>query len=80
MIDGQVAPADLTGAGALDLVAATGPADWLRALRRALAERPGPIVGLAVEPLAAERYVTERHLCIDTTAAGGNASLLAASA
>jgi RHH-type proline utilization regulon transcriptional repressor/proline dehydrogenase/delta 1-pyrroline-5-carboxylate dehydrogenase len=27
-----------------------------------------------------ERYVLERHLCIDTTAAGGNASLLAASA
>ena len=24
-----------------------------------------------------ERYVVERHLCIDTTAAGGNASLLA---
>ena len=35
-------------------------------------------------PLVTERdparYVFERHLCIDTTAAGGNASLLAASA
>ena len=28
----------------------------------------------------AERYALERHLCIDTTAAGGNASLLAATA
>ena len=28
----------------------------------------------------AERYCLERHLCIDTTAAGGNASLLAATA
>jgi RHH-type proline utilization regulon transcriptional repressor/proline dehydrogenase/delta 1-pyrroline-5-carboxylate dehydrogenase len=27
--------------------------------------------------IAPERYVLERHLCIDTTAAGGNASLLA---
>lgn len=80
VIDGQVAPADLVSAGPLDLVAATGPEEWLRALRRALAQRPGAIVGLAVEPLAAERFVTERHLCIDTTAAGGNASLLAASA
>ncbi|WP_286240908.1 hypothetical protein [Neptuniibacter halophilus] len=25
-----------------------------------------------------ERFVLERHLCIDTTAAGGNASLIAA--
>ena len=80
VIAGPGAPADLAGAVALDLVAATGPEDWLRALRRALAQRPGAIVGLAVEPLAAERFVTERHLCIDTTAAGGNASLLAASA
>jgi len=28
--------------------------------------------------IAPERFVLERHLCIDTTAAGGNASLLAA--
>ena len=57
-----------------------GPADWLRALRRALAARPGAIVPLETAPVAPERYAAERHLCIDTTAAGGNASLLAASA
>ena len=27
----------------------------------------------------AQRFVLERHLCVDTTAAGGNASLVAAS-
>ena len=34
---------------------------------------------LVTELIGPERYVAERHLCIDTTAAGGNASLLASS-
>jgi RHH-type proline utilization regulon transcriptional repressor/proline dehydrogenase/delta 1-pyrroline-5-carboxylate dehydrogenase len=79
-LDGQVEPAALTGLPDLGLVAALGPEDWLRALRRALAARPGPIVALETALIAPERYALERHLCIDTTAAGGNASLLAASA
>ncbi|HMR59677.1 aldehyde dehydrogenase family protein, partial [Amaricoccus sp.] len=79
-LDGHVAPEALTGLPDLALVAARGPADWLRALRRALAARPGAIVPLETAPVAPERYAAERHLCIDTTAAGGNASLLAASA
>jgi RHH-type proline utilization regulon transcriptional repressor/proline dehydrogenase/delta 1-pyrroline-5-carboxylate dehydrogenase len=37
-------------------------------------------VPLETALVSPERYVVERHLCIDTTAAGGNASLLAASA
>jgi len=44
----------------------------------ALAGRSGPIVPLETTVIAPEGYVVERHLCIDTTAAGGNASLLAA--
>jgi RHH-type proline utilization regulon transcriptional repressor/proline dehydrogenase/delta 1-pyrroline-5-carboxylate dehydrogenase len=79
-LDGQVAPGSLTALPGLALVAACGPSDWLRALRIALAARAGAIVPLETEPVAAVRYVLERHLCIDTTAAGGNASLLAASA
>ena len=77
---GQPDPAALATTPGLALVAATGPADWLRLLRRALAGRDGPIVPLETALVAPERYVVERHLCIDTTAAGGNASLLAASA
>jgi RHH-type proline utilization regulon transcriptional repressor/proline dehydrogenase/delta 1-pyrroline-5-carboxylate dehydrogenase len=46
-------------------------------LRIALAGRDGAIVPLETRTIAPERYVVERHLCIDTTAAGGNASLLA---
>ncbi len=79
-LKGRVRPADLTGLADLALVAAHGPEDWLRALRRALAAREGPIVGLVTDAVAPARYAIERHLCIDTTAAGGNASLLAASA
>ena len=46
-------------------------------MRAALANRTGPILPLITETGAPERYVLERHLCVDTTAAGGNASLLA---
>ncbi|MBP7003237.1 bifunctional proline dehydrogenase/L-glutamate gamma-semialdehyde dehydrogenase PutA [Amaricoccus sp.] len=78
--DGRVAPGALTGIAGLGLVAARGPEGWLRELRGALAARPGAIVALETALIAPERYVVERHLCIDTTAAGGNASLLAESA
>ena len=46
--------------------------------RIALASRAGPIIPLLAWPDMKDMCVTERHICIDTTAAGGNASLLAA--
>ena len=76
-MDGTVAPGTLTGLDGLTAVAAAGASDWTRSLRLALAARKGPIVPLETQIVAPERYVIERHLCIDTTAAGGNASLLA---
>jgi RHH-type proline utilization regulon transcriptional repressor/proline dehydrogenase/delta 1-pyrroline-5-carboxylate dehydrogenase len=49
-------------------------------LRTKLAARPGAIVGIvdtrAGTPIALWRLVAERALCINTTAAGGNASLM----
>ncbi len=49
-------------------------------LRSALAERPGalvPIMETAADvPIALWRLVAERALCVNTTAAGGNASLM----
>jgi RHH-type proline utilization regulon transcriptional repressor/proline dehydrogenase/delta 1-pyrroline-5-carboxylate dehydrogenase len=49
-------------------------------LRAALASRPGAIVGLVdtteKESIALWRLVAERALCVNTTAAGGNASLM----
>ena len=46
--------------------------------RQALARRSGPIVALSVGRDLASHLVLERHVCVDTTAAGGNAALLAA--
>ena len=45
-------------------------------LRRALAERDGRRVPLASLDDGIERFATERVVSIDTTASGGNASLL----
>lgn len=48
-----------------------------RAYAEALAERTGPIVPLITSYPDAAHALHERHLCVDTTAAGGNAALLA---
>ncbi|XKE45860.1 bifunctional proline dehydrogenase/L-glutamate gamma-semialdehyde dehydrogenase PutA [Halomonas organivorans] len=76
-LDGSIAAETLSAVRGIAAVAAAGAGDWTRDLRLALAEREGPIVSLETQTIAPERYVVERHLCIDTTAAGGNASLLA---
>ncbi len=44
---------------------------------RALAARKGPILPLICEMPDAAHALIERHVCIDTTASGGNAQLLA---
>jgi RHH-type proline utilization regulon transcriptional repressor/proline dehydrogenase/delta 1-pyrroline-5-carboxylate dehydrogenase len=62
----------------IDLVASAADAATLAGLRRALARRKGPIVRLVTEAIDPAAYVHERAICVDTTAAGGNASLLAA--
>jgi len=77
VIDGIVEADSLVSVKALASVAAAGGASWTKALRQALAKRDGMIVPLETQAIAPSRYVIERHLCIDTTAAGGNASLLA---
>ncbi|HUF87547.1 MAG TPA: bifunctional proline dehydrogenase/L-glutamate gamma-semialdehyde dehydrogenase PutA [Thermohalobaculum sp.] len=76
-LDGVLAPAALTRLRGLAAVASFARGARLRAIRRALAARDGPIVPLVTEQGQPERYSLERHVCVDTTAAGGNASLLA---
>ena len=76
-IDGTVAAEDLTGL-AVDVVALAGDAQAQRAVRQVLAKRSGPIVPLVSEAIYPAAYAHERAVCVDTTAAGGNASLLAA--
>ncbi len=48
----------------------------MRALRKAIASRDGPIVPLISERIYPAAWAHERAICIDTTAAGGNAALL----
>jgi len=76
VLDGSIDPVALETLD-VDLVAATGDERWLRSLRRALARRTGPIIPLVTELSYPAAYVHERAICVDTTAAGGNASLLA---
>jgi RHH-type proline utilization regulon transcriptional repressor/proline dehydrogenase/delta 1-pyrroline-5-carboxylate dehydrogenase len=56
-------------------VALTG--EELGAARKALAERDGPIVPFVTDLIAPASFAHERAVCVDTTAAGGNAALLA---
>jgi len=53
-----------------------GDEDTGRAIEQALAKRPGAILPLIPGLPDRARILAERHLCIDTTAAGGNAALL----
>ena len=48
-----------------------------REIRIALSKRDGPIVPLIGKEDPASFYQLEKHVCTDTTAAGGNATLLA---
>ena len=61
----------------IDGVALWSTTDDLKACRKALASREGAIIPLLASPVMADQCVLERLICIDTTAAGGNAVLLA---
>lgn len=47
-----------------------------RSIERTLAKRAGPILPLIPGHPDRARVLAERHVCVDTTAAGGNAALL----
>lgn len=50
--------------------------DLARILRKDLANADGPIIQFITDTFAPWQFVKEKSLCIDTTAAGGNAKLL----
>jgi RHH-type proline utilization regulon transcriptional repressor/proline dehydrogenase/delta 1-pyrroline-5-carboxylate dehydrogenase len=74
---GTVAPEALTTLGPLGAVIWWGDVDTARACEQALARRDGPIIALVTGRPDVTQVLHERHVCIDTTAAGGNAALLA---
>ena len=73
VLDGSLDPRALMNLE-FDLLAYSGDAALVRPV---LAARSGPIVPLVSTVIAPEAHCLERAICVDTTAAGGNASLLA---
>ncbi|WEK06686.1 MAG: bifunctional proline dehydrogenase/L-glutamate gamma-semialdehyde dehydrogenase PutA [Candidatus Devosia phytovorans] len=67
----------LSHATTFDAVAWFGDETTLRAIRIAMSARTGAILPLLTSMQDAGKLLLERHVCIDTTAAGGNASLMA---
>jgi RHH-type proline utilization regulon transcriptional repressor/proline dehydrogenase/delta 1-pyrroline-5-carboxylate dehydrogenase len=74
---GTIAPDDLRTLAPLAGVIWWGDDTTGRAIEVALAQRKGPITALITCQPDAAHVLHERHVCIDTTAAGGNAALLA---
>jgi RHH-type transcriptional regulator, proline utilization regulon repressor / proline dehydrogenase / delta 1-pyrroline-5-carboxylate dehydrogenase len=76
--EGRVTPEDLGALSGFSGVVFWGDRQEARALAAALARRDGPILPLIVTAPDAAHVLHERHVCVDTTASGGNAALLAA--
>ncbi len=77
-LDGVLPRESLGTLSGFEAVALWSTSEDLVAAREALANRDGPLLPLIATSDMRDFCVHERHLCIDTTAAGGNASLLAA--
>jgi RHH-type proline utilization regulon transcriptional repressor/proline dehydrogenase/delta 1-pyrroline-5-carboxylate dehydrogenase len=79
-LDGALDLAALSTIKGIAGVALFADDETARRARKALAARQGPILPLIVDVEVEAQCRLERHLCIDTTAAGGNASLLSKAA
>ena len=75
--EGALAPDKLTALAPISGVIWWGDTDTGRAIETALSQRAGPITALITGTPDTAHVLQERHVCIDTTAAGGNAALLA---
>ncbi len=75
---GQIDPAALTDGPAYGGILWWGDAETGRAIEQALSRRKGPILPLIPGLPDPARVRAERHVCVDTTASGGNAALLGA--
>ncbi|PFG09723.1 MULTISPECIES: bifunctional proline dehydrogenase/L-glutamate gamma-semialdehyde dehydrogenase PutA [unclassified Marinobacter] len=78
-VEGQLEPDALETVKGFEAAVSCGEHAVLKPYRQALRKRDGALLPLITEHKLDQRYVIERHLCVDTTAAGGNASLIAAS-
>ena len=78
-LNGTINFDDLTTLQGFDGVAFWGSPEGARPIRKALAQRQGAILPIFDDMDMHERCVFERHVSIDTTASGGNVSLLSGS-
>ncbi|MEM7752623.1 MAG: L-glutamate gamma-semialdehyde dehydrogenase, partial [Pseudomonadota bacterium] len=76
-VHGTLSPQDLASLTGFSGVLWWGDLDTARAYAGTLANRDGPILPLITSLPSAAQVLHERHLCVDTTASGGNAALLA---
>ena len=76
LVTGSIDPALLTDGPSYGGVLWWGDAQVTRAIDTALAQRTGPILPLITGQPDVGHALEERHICIDTTASGGNAALL----
>ena len=65
---------------AFDGVLVATTADCLQSIAQKLTERTGPLIPVVTQPGSGSQLTCERHLCIDTTASGGNPGLLLSAA
>ena len=79
VLDGWLEPDALKNMQGVAAVSCNSSGDLQQAYRRALGARDGAIIPLIHEVSQPDRYQVEKHLCVDTTAAGGNTSLIAQS-
>ena len=75
--EGILAPDAIGKFEGIDAIAYMADNATLRTVRMAIAKRDGALLPLITEANPF-RFALERHVCVDTTAAGGNATLLAA--
>ena len=75
-LDGFVPREILSALTGMDGVVCWSEIEDIRAIRMALAQRDGALIPLITEENFDHQCLVERHVCIDTTAAGGNVSLL----
>lgn len=77
---GLLAPRDLVKLSGYSSVIWWGSEESARAFEQALSDRNGPIIPLITGAPDVTRARAERHVCVDTTASGGNAALLGGAA
>ena len=80
MATGRIDPKDLQSLTGFSGVIWWGDLDQARLMGQSLAKRNGAILPVICGRPDTGHVCGERHVCIDTTAAGGNAALLSGAA